>query len=112
MRRELWTGTMDVGPLYRYLPHRIKESIRSAKSYVIWSTSTDSRKNKLQDTNSWDDFINSNFSKFWDENAVAGFRDMLTREITAFCNCGELGGNVVLKLSRGRSIIYTEFGTE
>ena len=67
----------------------------------MWSTSTDSAKNKLQNINFWDDFINSNYFEYLDENANAGFGDMLTDEITAICNCGD----DVLKLFREIRII-------
>ena len=46
----------------------------------------DSVKNRLSDSNFWDDIIVSNYLKCWDENVVAGFGDVLKREITAFCN--------------------------
>ena len=53
--------------------------------------------------NFWNDFTNSNYLKYCDGNAVAGFGDMLTHEMTAFCNCG----NKVLLLFRKISTMYT-----
>jgi len=82
-----YTERKRFGPEMGTWPHWVKEFIQSAKSLEIWSTSVDLASTLL--SNSWEDSINQNYLKHWDENAVAGFGDMLTREITAFCNFGD-----------------------
>jgi len=65
-------------------------------------------KSKLKNRNFWNDFINLIYLKYWNENAIGGFGDLLTREITASCNCGY----EVLMLFREIGIMLALFGTK
>ena len=54
-------------------------------------------------------FTNSNNSKYWDENAVAGFGDLLlTNKINVFCICGD---NVLTLFGEISIWFYNLFGS-